>query len=130
LPSSRGRSKHIKLRLAQLDEALFAKFPLANEVREWITTSIAADERCCASHGDLLPQNLLCEWPGTDQLDTPIGVVDWEMSRVGDPAYDLAIVSRGNRKVFGISDGLKILVGQYLEAGSRPIGLADVRSRS
>jgi len=48
------------------------------------------------------------------------------MSRVGDPAYDLAIVSRGNRKVFGVRDGLKILVDNYLEAGGRPIALTDV----
>ena len=47
-------------------------------------------------HGDLLPLNLL--WGReTDEL----GVVDWESARIGDPAYDLAIVTRGHAKPFG-----------------------------
>ena len=49
------------------------------------------------------------------------------MARVGDPAYDLAIVSRGDRKVLGVKDGLKALVKDYLEFGGQPISLTDVR---
>lgn len=73
------------------------------------------------------PANLLCELPNTSQEDVPVGVVDWEMARVGDPAYDLAIVSRGDRRVLGVKDGLKVLVEDYLEFGGQPISLTDVR---
>ena len=127
LPRSSSRQEHLKSRLAELGEALFAEFPLANEVRDWITANTPSDDRSCLLHGDLLPQNLLCDLPATDQKDALVGVVDWEMARVGDPAYDLAIVSRGDRKVLGIRDGLKVLVENYLELGGRPISLTDVR---
>jgi aminoglycoside phosphotransferase (APT) family kinase protein len=127
LPSSNGRRHHVKSRLAELGEALFAEFPLANEVRQWIEVQMPPDDRSCVLHGDLLPQNLVCELPGTGQEDAPVGVVDWEMARVGDPAYDLAIVSRGDRKVLGVKDGLNSLVEDYLEFGGQPISLTDVR---
>ena len=78
-------------------------------------------------HGDLLPQNLLCDWPTSGPQDTPVGVVDWEMAQVGDPAYELAIVSRGDRKVLGVNDGLQMLFKDYLEFGGQPVSLTDVR---
>jgi aminoglycoside phosphotransferase (APT) family kinase protein len=127
LPSSSSRTENVKSRLAEFDEALFAEFPLANEVREWITAQIPSYDRSCVLHGDLLPQNLVCDWPATGHEGAPVGVVDWEMARVGDPAYDLAIVSRGDRKVLGVKDGLKVLIEDYLEFGGQPISLADVR---
>jgi aminoglycoside phosphotransferase (APT) family kinase protein len=127
LPTSSNRREHLKSRQAELDEALFAEFPLANEVRDWITEKMPSDERSCLLHGDLLPQNLLCDRPATGHEDGPTGVVDWEMARVGDPAYDLAIVSRGDRKVLGVKDGLKVLVEDYLECGGQPISFTDVR---
>jgi aminoglycoside phosphotransferase (APT) family kinase protein len=127
LPRSNSRAEHVKSRLAELDEALFAEFPLSNEVREWIRAHVPSDDRSCVLHGDLLPQNLLCDWPASGQEDAPVGVVDWEMARVGDPAYDLAIVSRGDRKVLGVRDGLKALVEDYLEFAGQPVSLTDVR---
>lgn len=127
LPSSNSRTEHVKSRLAELDEALFAEFPLANEVRQWIAAEMPSNDRSCVLHGDLLSQNLLCDRPAFAQEDAPVGVVDWEMAQVGDPAYDLAIVSRGDRKVLGVKDGLKVLVGDYLEFGGQPISLTDVR---
>lgn len=48
------------------------------------------------------------------------------MIHIGDPAYDLAIVSRGNRKVLGVNNGLKLLVEEYLQAGGKQIALRDV----
>ena len=127
LPSNISCTEHIKSRLAELDEALFAEFPLSNDVREWIQAHVPSSDRSCVLHGDLLPQNLLCDWPAGGKEDVPVGVVDWEMAQVGDPAYDLAIVSRGDRKVLGVKDGLKALVKDYLEFGGQPISLTDVR---
>ena len=127
LPSNNSRTEHVKSQLAELDEALSAKFPLANEVCQWIAAQIPADDRTCLLHGDLLPQNLLCDWTASGQHDAQVGVVDWEMARVGDPAYDLAIVSRGDRKVLGVKDGAKVLVQDYLDSGGQPVSLTDVR---
>jgi hypothetical protein len=56
-----------------------------------------------------------------------VGVVDWEMAQVGDPAYDLAIVSRGNWKVLGVKEGLRVLLGEYLKSGGKPISLTNVQ---
>jgi len=127
LPNSSSRTEHVESRLAELDEALFAEFSLADKVREWITVHIPSDDRVCVLHGDLLPQNLLCDWPAVADDDAPVGIVDWEMARVGDPAYDLAIVSRGDRKVLGINDGVKVLVEDYMEFGGEPVSLTNVR---
>ena len=126
LPSS-GCTEHVKSQLAELEEDLFAEFSLAREVRDWISAQVPADDNSCVLHGDLLPQNLLCDWPTTGVEDPPVGVVDWEMARIGDPAYDLAIVSRGNRKVCGVKDGLKVFVEEYLESEGQPVSLTDVR---
>lgn len=72
-------------------------------------------------HGDLLPQNLL--W---DLEKDRLGVVDWEFAQIGDPAYDLAIVTRGNRKLFGFEDGLGRLVDAYRQAGGANVTTVDV----
>jgi len=127
LRSNANRTQHVKARLDKLDGALYAEFPLANEVREWIEAHLPSDDRNCLLHGDLLPQNLLCDWQAYGREDAPVGIVDWEMAQVGDPAYDLAIVSRGNRKVLGVKEGVKVLVEEYLDFGGKPISLTDVR---
>lgn len=41
----------------------------------------------CLIHGDLKHDNILVRPAGSDQ---PVIVVDWEMARIGDPAWDLA----------------------------------------
>lgn len=128
LSISSSRTEDLKSQISELDESMFAEFPLANDVREWGEAYVPSDESSCILHGDLLPQNLICDWPATDDENSPVGVIDWEMARVGDPAYDLAIVSRGNRKVLGVKDGLKILVNYYLECGGQKISLTDVHA--
>ena len=74
-------------------------------------------------HGDLLPQNILCheiddEWK--------VALIDWEFATIGDPAYDLAIVTRGDRKLVGINNGLKKLVENYRKAGGIELSEVDV----
>jgi aminoglycoside phosphotransferase (APT) family kinase protein len=127
LASSVDRAQHVQARLAELDEALFAEFPSAREIREWIQGHLPSGGGTCLLHGDLLPQNLLWNWEESSRDEPLIGIVDWEMACIGDPAYDLAIVSRGNRNVHGVKEGLEILVEEYLTHGGRPIELTDVR---
>jgi len=127
LPSNAGRPQHVRARLNELNVALFSEFPLANEVRQWILAHLPSGGQSCVLHGDLLPQNLLCDRQTSSHENAVVGVVDWEMAQVGDPAYDLAIVSRGNRKVFGVNYGLRVLFEEYLKSGGEPISLADVQ---
>jgi thiamine kinase-like enzyme len=53
-------------------------------------------------------------------------VIDWEYASIGDPAYDLAIITRGNAKLCGLNNGLKRLLAAYHEAGGVRIMQADV----
>ena len=126
LPSDADRPQHVRARLNKLDAGLFAEFPLANEVRQWIEAHLPSGGQNCVLHSDLLPQNLLCDWQASSRENAKVGVVDWEMAHVGDPAYDLAIVSRGNRKVLGVKEGLRVLLEEYLKFGGKPISLTDV----
>lgn len=75
-------------------------------------------------HGDLLGQNILRRFDG----DSPsFGVIDWEYAQVGDPAHDLAILTRGSQRPFGVPDGLPRLLDAYNARGKIPLGRADVR---
>ncbi len=127
LPSSVDRAQHVKARLADLDGALFVEFPSAKEIREWIQGHLPSCGGTCLLHGDLLPQNLLWNWEESSREEPLVGIVDWEMACIGDPAYDLAIVSRGNRNIHGVKQGVEILVEEYLTLGGQPIELTDVR---
>jgi len=127
LAGSADRAQHVKERLAELDGALFGEFPSAREVREWIQGHLPSAGGTCLLHGDLLPQNLLWNWEQSSREEPVVGIVDWEMACIGDPAYDLAIVSRGNRNVCGVKEGVEVLVEEYLTLGGRPVELIDVR---
>ena len=66
-------------------------------------------------HGDLLGQNILLA-PG----ETPT-VIDWEYARFGDPAYDLAIATRGVKHPFQVADGLARLLDAYRRYGGSEV---------
>jgi aminoglycoside phosphotransferase (APT) family kinase protein len=71
-------------------------------------------------HGDLLGQNILLH------PDAPPAVIDWERAMRGDPAYDLAIVTRGVRQPFQVGQGLDRLLDAYVARASRRITACDV----
>lgn len=127
LPSSNTPAQHIQLRLEEIDGDLLSEFPLADQVREWIASYLPSHDHNCVLHGDLLPQNLLYDWQSASDAEGVVAVVDWEMAQIGDPAYELAIVSRGNRKILGVKDGLQVLLDEYAKLGGQKIALADVR---
>jgi aminoglycoside phosphotransferase (APT) family kinase protein len=103
---------HVLTNLRALPDSLFEEFAEAAIAREWILGQLPLVRGSRVLHGDLLPQNLLFDI----QEDRGIGAVDWECARIGDPAYDLAIVTRGARKPLGIPGGLQRLVRFYNEA--------------
>jgi aminoglycoside phosphotransferase (APT) family kinase protein len=82
-------------------------------------------------HADLKHDNVLVE-PGIDGIR--VRVLDWEMARVGDPAWDLAaltarlIIARGDSPPWSEPDveATVLLVGRYAQAsGLRVPGLAN-----
>ena len=54
-------------------------------------------------------------------------LIDWENAFVGDPAYDLSIVTRGVWKPFGVGGGLGRLLDSYLSSGGQDVSRKDVR---
>jgi aminoglycoside phosphotransferase (APT) family kinase protein len=113
---------HVLTDLRALPGSLFKEFAEAAIAREWILGQSPHDRGSRLLHGDLLPQNLLFDI----QEDGGIGVVDWECARIGDPAYDLAIVTRGARKPMGIPGGVQRLVQFYNEAAEDDISVNAV----
>lgn len=71
-------------------------------------------------HGDLLGQNILLA-PG----DAP-ALIDWEYCAIGDPAYDLAVVTRGVKRPFQIDRGMERLLEAYRSNGGAHVAASDV----
>ncbi len=115
---------HVLNELGSLTPELFKEFSTAQRAREWILSRIPENRPAVVLHGDLLPQNIMCheikdEWR--------VALIDWEFAEIGDPAYDLAIVTRGDRKLMGINNGLELLVDAYRQADGIELSVADVR---
>jgi aminoglycoside phosphotransferase (APT) family kinase protein len=115
---------HILNELSSLAPELFEEYPAAFRVKEWIISSIPENRPSVVLHGDLLPQNILCH-EATDGWQ--VALIDWEFAGIGDPAGDLAIVTRGDRKLMGIENSLDLLVENYRLAGGIELSAADVR---
>jgi aminoglycoside phosphotransferase (APT) family kinase protein len=113
---------HILSKLGSLSPELFKEFSTASRAKEWIFSRLPESRPAVMLHGDLLPQNIMChetrgEW---------VALIDWEFAAIGDPAYDLAIVTRGDRKLMGINNGLNILLDNYRKAGGVELSAVDV----
>jgi len=98
--------------------------PFVDELEAWCTEHLPPDDLpSCVVHGDLLGQNLLLTW------ERAVSVIDWEYAGLGSPAGDLAIVTRGHRKVFRDEDGRAMLLDAYNAKADRPVRPADLRLR-
>jgi aminoglycoside phosphotransferase (APT) family kinase protein len=102
------RREHVEATLRELSD--FIPDSVTEGAIEWIRSHMPPTEPAVLLHGDLLGQNILVD------LDGNRAVIDWEYSVVGDPAYDLAIVTRGLRRPFKRSDGLRLLLDAYRSA--------------
>ena len=87
----------------------------------WAREHLPPDEPSVLVHGDLLGQNILLAFEG------PHHVIDWEYALRGDPAYDLAIVTRGAKQPFQIAGGLAKLLEAYEAHGGRGVLPEHVR---
>src|SRR5262249_23187799 len=63
----------------------------------WAQSNLPTERPACLLHGDLLGQNILLD-PDTNVL----GLIDWSNAIIGDPAWDLAITTRGVRQPFQV----------------------------
>lgn len=88
---------------------------LLRAAREWMAAHLPPPEPGVLLHGDLLGQNVHLGF------DEPPGVLDWERAELGDPAYDLAVVTRGVRQPFQVPDGHERLLAAYSAAGGKPL---------
>jgi aminoglycoside phosphotransferase (APT) family kinase protein len=117
-----SRREHIVHELEALPASVFEQFEAAANARHWILNHLPDERPAAVLHGDLLPQNILVPW----EEDERTGVVDWEYAEIGDPAYDLAIVTRGVRKPFGLTSGLDRLVAAYNQEAEHTVLVHDV----
>ena len=113
---------HVMANLNALPGRLFEEFAEAANARDWILGKLPHDRPSRVLHGDLLPQNLLF----ADRDNRQAVLLDWECARIGDPAYDLAIVTRGIRKPLGVPNGLHRLVQFYNEVAEHKISPSAV----
>jgi aminoglycoside phosphotransferase (APT) family kinase protein len=88
---------------------------------EWACEHLPSEDPSTLIHGDLLGQNILLS------LDGPHHVIDWEYAMRGDPAYDLAIVTRGAKRPFQIDGGMERLLDAYRAHGGREVTAAEVQ---
>lgn len=102
--------KHVSPRPALVDEAL-----------AWMRDHVGPPLPGVILHGDLLGQNLRIH-----PNDVP-GVIDWHHAQVGDPAEDLAIVTRGVRRPFQIDDGREKLLDRYDQRSTIDVSADSLR---
>lgn len=94
--------------------------PVTADALAWCRAHMPPPEPCRLVHGDLLGQNV----HAFQEPNYGIGyaVLDWENACVGDPAYDLAVVTRGRRHPFGKGRGnLARLLEAYNARARHPI---------
>lgn len=116
-----------KLALAFPEAALARK-----RILDWVSQPAG---RCCVVHGDLRLHNVLAPSglkaaeilsPGGERASR-LAIVDWELARIGEPAVDLAAISRSHRQIGGADDGLERLLEAYRRRGGLDVRRFDVR---
>jgi aminoglycoside phosphotransferase (APT) family kinase protein len=117
-----GARTHVEERVRELPESLFERFTEAARARDWIVGHFPEERAATVLHGDLLPQNLLFDHRNDDR----VGVLDWECAKIGDPAYDLAIVTCGHRKPLGVPNGMRRIVEYYNQKAACKVSPGDV----
>ena len=117
-PGATTRRDHALEALAVFDEL---DEPEAVDARAWALEHLPPPESARLTHGDLLGQNILIE------PNEPPAVIDWTCAAFGDPAWDLAVVTRGVRRPFQIERGLARLLDAYRAAGGVELRAEHVR---
>lgn len=96
--------------------------PGASRALRWAEAHLPPEVPCRLVHGDLLPQNLLVDL----ELELS-GILDWDFATLGDPAYDLAIATRGSPRPFKVVGGLRKLLEIYNSLVEKPLLPSNVQ---
>jgi aminoglycoside phosphotransferase (APT) family kinase protein len=116
-----GHATSLDHRLAALKAFSGLETSEVQDAYAWARAHVAPEAPSVFLHGDLLGQNvLLCP-------EEAPALIDWEYAMRGDPAYDLAIVTRGVRRPFQVERGLVRLLEAYGAAGGAPLTETHVR---
>lgn len=118
IPTFASREEFALHQLASLDRG--RAHPDVARAIAWAQKHVTPRGEPTLIHGDLLGQNILLA-----PDDTP-ALIDWEYSAIADPAYDLAIVTRGVRRPFQIDGGMNKLLEAYGNHGGSQIAASDV----
>jgi aminoglycoside phosphotransferase (APT) family kinase protein len=118
VPRYATRLDHARAAIAELDDLPESEMA---DARAWMHDQLPRATPSKLVHGDLLGQNILLGRCGPDT------VIDWEYAQFGDPAYDLAIVTRGVRRPFQIEGGMDLLLEAYARAGGAEVERKHVR---
>jgi aminoglycoside phosphotransferase (APT) family kinase protein len=114
LLGSATRREHAQAGLAVLDRLAHLGIAGVGGAREWAEAHLPPDDPASLIHGDLLGQNILLD---VEDGGLCLGVLDWCAASLGDPAYDLAIVTRGAKQPFQVPDGLDKMLTSYSTHG-------------
>lgn len=95
--------------------------PEIADARAWMLEHLPPATPCALVHGDLHGANILLEAGGPD------AVIDWEYAQLGDPAFELAVITRGRSRPFQIERGLDRLLDAYAGGPAPVIERAQVR---
>jgi len=119
LPGTATRRRHAE---SAIEVLLRSDVPELRDAHAWACENLPPETPSRLLHGDLLGHNL--------HLDRdeggPVGVLDWSEARLGDPAYDLAIVTRGARRPFQSARGLQNLLEAYNDQAGEPVSARQV----
>ena len=100
--------------------------PLIRDAHDWARSHLPTAAPASLLHGDLLGRNIVCGFDDPSECEVPLTLIDWEFACRGDPAYDLAVVTRGVRRPFQVSGGLEKLLVAYARAGGSPISASQI----
>lgn len=120
LPGAKTRREHAE---RQLEPLAGSDLPELRDAYAWAREHLPPLTPARLLHGDLLPQNL--------HLDLfeglPVGVIDWSEAELGDPAFDLAVVTRGSPKPLKQADGFQRLLEAYNACAAEPLAAHEIR---
>lgn len=111
LPGFPSKRAHGRIKLDKSFSAESTE-PILRDAYQWASENLPEEQDSTLIHGDLLGQNILL----SIEHNQPT-IIDWESAFLGDPAYELAIVTRGVKKPFQLGNGLNLLLNSYRENG-------------
>lgn len=114
-----SRQAHLRAELSRIPSKFLERDRDARRAYQFVESLLRdRDSPPTVVHGDPLPQNII--HPLYSATAHP-AIVDWEFARIGDPAYDFAVLFRGQHKLFGLLNGRSLVTQAYKAAGGLSI---------